>query len=63
MSKIKTALKTLKASDKKNKEALHTIISFCFDEGVMATKASHINYFGFNNEHIEAKKQELIKQL
>jgi len=63
MSKIKTALKTLKASDKKNKEAIETLISFCFDEGVMATKASHINYFGFNNEHIEAKKQDLLKQI
>lgn len=63
MTKIKALLKVLFTSESEKQKSMKVIIDYYFDEGVKATMASWVATHGHNKEQIEARKQELLKQL
>ncbi len=60
-NKKKHATKT--TTPKNQEKSIEALYSEIFDAGVLAAKASYTNSHGFNKEMIEAKKNELLKNL
>lgn len=63
MNKIKALLKILFTSESEKQKSMKIIIDYYFDAGMKATKASWTHTHGFDDDLIEKKKQELLKQL